>query len=94
MPFVKGKSGNPAGRRKEDANVKELARTYTKAAVLALVSGLKAKSERTRIAAAEALLDRGWGKPSQETTVQQLGPDGKPIAPGATFILKIERDGP
>ena len=66
MAWKKGQSGNPAGRRAEDAQVKELARSHTVAAVQALVKALKAKSERTRVAAAEALLDRGWGKPAQE----------------------------
>lgn len=63
--FKPGQSGNPQGRRAEVGPIKELAKAHTEAAVNALVKGLKAKSERTRIAAAEALLDRGWGKPTQ-----------------------------
>lgn len=65
MPFQKGKSGNPGGRRKADVQIKELARKHTAAAVSTLVKALKAKAERTRVAAAEALLDRGWGKATQ-----------------------------
>lgn len=91
MPFKPGQSGNPAGRRKEDASVKELARAYTKPAIEALVKALKAKSERTRVAAAEALLDRGWGRPAQEVMSSVMGPDGKPIDPRQTFVLQIER---
>lgn len=66
MAFKKGQSGNPGGRPKGEAQIKELARAHTKEAVAALVKALKAKSERTRVAAAEALLDRAWGKPAQE----------------------------
>lgn len=69
MTFKPGQSGNPGGRPKSDATLKELARQHTGAAVLALVKGLKAKGERTRIAAAEALLDRGYGRPSQHHEV-------------------------
>lgn len=67
MTFVKGKSGNPGGRPKSDvgAPLKELARSHTAAALDTIVRALKAKGERTRVAAAEILLDRGWGKPSQ-----------------------------
>lgn len=66
MPWVKGQSGNPTGRAPGDAQVKTLARQHTEAAITALVRALKAKSERTRVAAAEALLNRGWGQPRQE----------------------------
>lgn len=69
MPWVKGQSGNPVGRPRGDATVKELARAHTSAAIGTLVASLKATSERTRVAAAIALLDRGWGQPKQEIDV-------------------------
>jgi hypothetical protein len=56
-PFEKGVSGNPGGRPKGDATVKELARAHTVEAIETLVAMLN--SERTRVAAAEALLSRG-----------------------------------
>lgn len=67
--FKPGQSGNPAGRRVEVGPIKELAKQHTVAAINTLVRGLKAKSERTRIAAAEVLLDRGWGKATQHHEV-------------------------
>jgi len=60
--WVKGQSGNPSGRAK-DADVRALAREHTKAAMDALVQALKTSS--TRVQAAVAILDRGWGKPAQ-----------------------------
>ena len=64
-PFQKGQSGNPAGRRAEVGPIKELARQHTQAAIDALVAALGDDNGRTRVAAAEAILDRGYGKPTQ-----------------------------
>lgn len=77
MTFVKGQSGNPGGRPKAEARVKELARAHTDAAIETLVKSLGAESEGTRVAAAEALLNRGWGKPAQ--ALEHTGADGGPL---------------
>lgn len=63
MPFEPGKSGNPGGRPKGTGKVRELAREHTEAAIKALVDSLA--DERLKVSAAQALLDRGWGKPTQ-----------------------------
>jgi hypothetical protein len=63
--FEPGKSGNPGGRPKDVGPIKELAKQHTLPAMQALVSALKDKNGRTRVAAAEAILDRGYGKPTQ-----------------------------
>lgn len=76
--FAPGKSGNPGGRPKlpEDIkHVRELARQYTQSAVAALVEVLEGDSAAAKVAAANALLDRGWGKCEQPIT----GADGKEI---------------
>src|SRR6476619_5015818 len=69
-PFKKGQSGNPGGRPKVAAEVKELARAHTGVAIESLVSIMtNAKSApAARVSAANALLDRGYGKPPQHLT--------------------------
>jgi hypothetical protein len=60
--FKPGQSGNPSGR-KPDAAVRELARSHTEVAIIALVVALD--NPRTSVLAAVALLNRGWGMPAQ-----------------------------
>ena len=61
--FVKGQSGNPGGRPKAALDIQALARRHTPDAIAALVAALA--NPRERVSAAVALLDRGWGKPTQ-----------------------------
>ena len=77
MAFQKGQSGNPGGRPKEDAEVKALARAAGPEAIEKLVALMRGDESRTALAAAQALLDRGYGKPSQ--AVEMSGPEGEPL---------------
>src|SRR5215813_13923520 len=63
-------SPNPGGRPKALHSVQELARQYTEEAIntLAEIMNNDDAAAPARIAAAEALLNRGWGKPIQPTT--------------------------
>jgi hypothetical protein len=64
--WVKGQSGNPGGRRKQDYRIRELAQQYTMEALATLRSIMKKSiDDRARVAAANAILDRGYGKPAQ-----------------------------
>jgi hypothetical protein len=70
-----GQSGNPGGRPRVVADIQALARQHTDAAIRALVAALD--SPRERVAAAQALLDRGYGRAPQRTEL--TGADGGPI---------------
>jgi Family of unknown function (DUF5681) len=69
-PFEKGQSGNPGGRPKVVAQVRELAREHTAEAIQTLVSIMTdpKSAPAARVSAANALLDRGYGKPPQHVT--------------------------
>lgn len=67
--WKKGQSGNPKGRQHvpELLRVKSMARLYTDEALAVLRSIMKSKKapSSARVAAANAILDRGWGRPEQ-----------------------------
>jgi len=79
MKFVPGQSGNPGGRPRELARVKELARQHTEEAIATLAAMMRDTREpaAARVRAAEALLDRAWGRP--EVTAHLGGTDGGPM---------------
>lgn len=71
MPFKPGQSGNPTGRARvtlaNGMTLREMAREHTEVALQALIdvaSGAES-SDSAKVAASIALLDRGWGKPTQ-----------------------------
>ena len=66
-PFPKGVSGNPGGRPKVLGDVQELARQKSPEAINTLSNIMHDEKAppAARVAAANALLDRGYGKPTQ-----------------------------
>jgi hypothetical protein len=75
MTFKPGVSGNPGGRPKVVGELRSLAREHTKAALEALVEivGSKKAPPAARVAAANAILDRGYGRPETkiDATLEQ-----------------------
>jgi len=75
-PFAKGQSGNPGGRpKKTQEEVDLIAACKEKTAdALNVIQDLmeNSKNDRVRLAAAEYVLDRAWGKPTQR---HDLEPD-------------------
>jgi len=72
--FVPGKSGNPNGRPVKDRHqllVEVLAREHTEAALQTLVQimGNEEARDTARVAAAVAVLNRGWGMPKQDVNL-------------------------
>jgi len=97
MPFAKGKSGNPGGRPKVVGEVQALARGYTSRAVETLrgiMEDIKAPPA-ARIAAAIAILDRGFGRPHQMSEIVTVQ---KPVSEMSdeeliARIRELEEDG-
>ena len=61
-PFKPGQSGNPGGRSKAQIDVRNLARAHTEEAIETLVLVMRNGKPSEAAMAANALLDRGWGK--------------------------------
>lgn len=65
MPFQPGVSGNPSGRPKENNEVKALARANAPQAMQKLIDIMTNGEPKLALQAANAVLDRAYGKPVQ-----------------------------
>ena len=88
--FQKGQSGNPGGRSKKLAEIADLARDLAPDAIRALHEiVVHGKSDRVRVAAAEALLDRALGRPGPQLPEADRRPR---ITKIETVIIDPKRD--
>jgi hypothetical protein len=93
--WAKGKSGNPGGRSPRvgpnGESIAELARMHTTEALATLVEVCMSRGNepRDRVAAANAILDRGWGKPKESMDL-----DAKVEGAGVPIIQIVRYDQP
>lgn len=90
--WQKGKSGNPNGRPRkmtpDGKSISELARAHTEVALKALVKiATRGESEAAVVSASTALLDRGWGKPTQPIS----GDDERPPIEYVVWPVPVHR---
>lgn len=78
-------AGRPKGAlNKATADIKEAAQAFTTDALNTLADIMrKSESDAARVAAANALLDRGHGKPKQ--SVEASGPGGSALIPAVAI---------
>lgn len=91
--WQKGTSGNPGGKRKADYRIKDLAKEYTQEALATLRQVMKSsEDDRARVAAANAILDRGYGKPAQ--SVDLTNSDGSMSQAWLAAMRVVDNDAP
>ncbi len=77
MPRIKGSAKTPGSGRKKGtpnmatADIKALAGEQGPAAIKKLTALMDSADERTAMAAANSLLDRGYGKPAQSMAIAE-----------------------
>jgi hypothetical protein len=75
MPFEKGQSGNPSGRKPravEDAKASVLARLFDERAETRVIRAMITTAAKGDVSAAKLLLDRKYGKVADQHVVQEF----------------------
>jgi len=89
-PWVKGQSGNPGGRPCLPAELKALAQAKAADAIKIAVQLMEsAESEQVRLAAANVIMDRGYGKPAQHVDADVRTDDVTNLSP-SEIAARIE----
>lgn len=81
VPFPRGKSGNPGGRPKGDIELRRAARERTAEALETLINIMRngKAASAARVSAAQAILDRGWGKAIAPTAFTNMDGEDRPL---------------
>lgn len=70
-----------------------MARSHSELAIKALATiAQRGKSESARVAAAQVLLDRGWGKPTQPISGEEDGPPIKFTTIELVGVIPTDKD--
>lgn len=85
MTFKPGVSGNPSGRPKSSAVIRDYAIKFGTEAVDRLVYWMRSDDPRASVTATSLLLDRGFGKAIQQN--EHSGIDGAPLMPSLSVTL-------
>lgn len=85
-----GQSGNPGGRPKVAAEVRDLAREHGSRAIDRLVALMKSQNQSVALRAAEAILDRGFGRPMQAIEPPPSKPPEEPRRPDLSKLTDEE----
>ncbi|MBX9659068.1 MAG: hypothetical protein K2X00_10910 [Nitrospiraceae bacterium] len=91
-PFAKGVSGNPRGRPKKVRSIEDIAVENGEKAMRILAKLLDSDDEKVALAAANALLDRGVGKPKQAVTMDasvKHDHGSKPVSETAEWVAGV-----
>ena len=90
--FIKGVSGNKGGRPKSQTGVLALARSNSIEAIERLVKLMRtAESEQVQLNAANAILDRAYGKPKESKDVEvNIGRRAREVALNELTDAQIE----
>jgi len=80
-----GKTKRPPVPKLAHVGLQVAARRYTEDALNVVVAALKDESTTNRLSAAKEILDRGWGRPSQDTKI--IGDSENPLRVVTKIVL-------
>lgn len=90
MTFKPGQSGNPGGRPKADREVVALAREGSVRAIGRLIELIESENLRVAVSAANSVLDRAFGKPTQPISGDEDKPPvGVAVQPTVEALAKL-----